>query len=383
MTQDWTQRFPILGRTTYLASHTLGAVPAATKQALADYHREWDELGIRAWSGPWWETVLDFSARLERLLGAPAGTVVHMQNATRAMAAVASCFDYQGERNRVVLTDLEFTTFYPFWGAQQRLGAELVVVESDDGVTVDPERIADAVDDRTLLVATCHAYFRSGALQDLGPIVKAAKQAGAYTLIDGYQVVGAVPVDVGSLGVDFYVGGSHKYLSGGPGAGYLYVREGLIPDLRPRLTGWFGMEDPFAFVRDTTGDTLNEGVFRFLDGTPNVPAMVAAREGLKVVETVGLDTIRRLSVERTRRIVDWAEDADIQVRTPTDPERRSGMLCLQFDASEATAQRLVDKDVLVDWRPDCGLRMAPHYYNSEDDVDRFVEEFERAVARTA
>lgn len=383
MTEDWIERFPILGRTTYLANHTLGAVPAATRQALDEYHKQWDELGIRAWEGPWWETVLDFSARIERLLGAHAGTVVHMQNATRAMAAVASCFDYQGGRNRVVLTDLEFTTIYPFWGAQQRLGAELVVVESEDGITVDPERIADAIDERTLLVPTCHAYFRSGALQELAPIVAAAKDAGAYTVIDGYQVVGAVPVDVQALDVDFYLGGSHKYLSGGPGAGWLYVREELIPELRPRLTGWFGMEDPFAFVQDTTGRTLNENVFRFLDGTPNVPAMVAAREGLAVVEEVGPEAIRRLSVERTRRLVEWAVDAGIEVRTPEEPSRRSGMLCLEFDGSEGTTERLVDNDVVVDWRPDCGLRMAPHYYNSDEDVDRFIEEFERAVARAA
>lgn len=383
MTEDWTQRFPILGRTTYLANHTLGAVPAATKQALAEYHRQWDELGIRAWEGPWWETVLDFSARIERLLGAPAGTVVHMQNATRAMAAVASCFEYEGQRNRIVMTDLEFTTFYPFWGAQQRLGADLVVVESEDGITVDPERVADAIDERTLLVPTCHAYFRSGALQDLTPIVAAAKEAGAYTLIDGYQVVGAVPVDVQSLGVDFYLGGSHKYLSGGPGAGWLYVRQELIRELRPRLTGWFGMEDPFAFVQDTSGKTLNETVFRFLDGTPNVPAMVAAREGLAVVEEVGVPAIRSLSVERTRTLVEWAEDAGIEVRTPTDPDRRSGMLCFQFEGSEEATERLVDNDVVVDWRPDCGLRMAPHYYNSDADIDRFIKEFEAAIARTA
>lgn len=383
MTQDWTQRFPILDRTTYLASHTLGAVPASTRQALLDYHRQWDERGIRAWEGPWWETVMDFCHRIERLLGADRATVAPMQNATRAMAAVASCFDYSGDRNQLVMTDLEFTTFYPFWGAQERLGAELVVVESEDGVTVDPERIAEAIDERTLLVPTCHAYFRSGALQDLEPIVKAAKAAGAYTVIDGYQVVGAVPVDVRALDVDFYLGGSHKYLSGGPGAGYLYVRPGLVQDLKPRLTGWFGMQDPFAFVRDTTGATLNEGVFRFLDGTPNVPAMVAAREGLACVEEVGPERIRRLSTQRTRRVIEWAEQTAIDVRTPKDPERRSGMLCLQFEGSEQTTKRLVEQDVLVDWRPDCGLRMAPHYYNSDADVDRFVETFEKAVAKAA
>jgi kynureninase len=370
---DWGDVFPILKQKTYLANHTMGAVPAATRDALTELFDVWATQGVTAWEGPWWEAVLEYSARMERLLGAAAGTVAPLQNATRAMAGVASCFDYRGDRNKIVMSDLEFTTFYPLWGAQKRLGARIEVVRSEDGIRVDPDRLAEAVDEDTLLVATCHAYFRSGALLDVEPVVRAARDQGAYSLIDGYQVVGSVPVDVGKLGVDFYVGGSHKWLCGGAGAGFLYVRPDIVSELRPRLTGWFGMQDPFAFTTDMEGATLNQNVFRFLDGTPNVPALMAARQGIRIIEEVGVDAIRKASSARTQEIIARAEEVGMQVRTPKDPKRRNGMVCLQFDGSQQAVQRLVERGIVVDWRPDCGLRMGPHFYNTDEDIDTFFE----------
>ena len=379
---DWSKRFPILASKTYLCSHSLGAVPAATSAALAEYYDAWATRGIHAWEGPWWNAVLEFSSDIEKLLHAAKGTVAPMQNATRAMAAVASCFDYKGPRNRVVLTDLEFTTFYPFWRGQEREGAELVLVESDDGVTVPLGRIEAAIDERTLLVATCHGFFRSGAVQDIGGLGRAAHRKGALLLVDGYQTAGTVPVDVKKSDVDFYVGGSHKYLCGGAGAGYLYVRPDLVPTLRPRLTGWFGLENPFAYVKDIAGVTANEGVHRFLDGTPNVPALYSAREGIRAVLAETVDEIRRASLGMTRHAMKRADELGLEVRTPRKDNERTGMVCLQFPGSKEAAAALVRKDIVVDWRPDCGLRMSPHFYNSVADVDEAFEALADAAKPT-
>jgi kynureninase len=374
--RDWAQEFPILGRKTYLASHSLGAVPRTTRDALEEFYEAWDTLGIQAWEGPWWNAVGTFTADVERLLNAPEGTTVPVQNATRGMAGVASALDYSGPRNKIVMTDIEFTTSYPFWGAQQRLGAEVVVVDSEDGVTVPAEALVEAIDERTLLVHSCQVYFRSGTLFDHTPVVKAAHDAGAMFLLDGYQAVGSVPTDVRALDVDFYVAGSHKYLCGGPGAGFLYVRGDRIAQMRPRLTGWFGMQDPFGFEQDLDGSTLHAGVLRFMDGTPNVPALFSARQGIRTVLDVGVDAIRKRSLALTARAIERADALGLKVRTPRADASRGGMLCLQFDGSEEATRALVAQDIVVDWRPECGLRLGPHFYNSTQDVDVLFEALE-------
>jgi len=372
LAEQWRSEFPILQNKTYLCSHSLGAVPERTSATLQRYYDEWASLGIEAWDGPWWEAVLGFGADIEGILGAAPGSVVPMQNVTRGFAAVASCFDYRGTRNRIVLTALEFTTSYPFWRGLEALGAEVVVVPSEDGMTVSTERLCAAIDERTLLVPTSHVYFRSGALQNLGAVVERAHAMGAMVIGDGYQTVGTVPVDVAALGVDFYVGGSHKWLCGGPGAGYLYVRPDLIGTLRPRLTGWFGLESPFSYE---PGDapTPSPGIQRFLGGTPNVPGLYAAREGIRIVAEVGVDAIRARSIELTQRIVAAADEMGLSVRTPRNPADRSGMVCLEFDGSQQAASALIAEGIIVDWRPDCGIRLSPHFYNLEEELDRFFE----------
>lgn len=365
------ERFPILGRGSYLASHSLGAVPRETEQALREYYRLWAERGILAWDGPWWAAVEEFSQRLERILKAQAGTIVPFQNATRAMAAVASCLDFSGRRNKVVLTDLEFTTVYPFWRNQEHHGARLVIIPSEDGVSVPGERLAEALDEETMLVLTSHVYFRSGAVQDLAELARAAARVGAYSLGDGYQAAGTVDFDLSELGLDFYVGGCHKWLCGGPGAGYLYCRPDRIQSLVPRLTGWFGLQEPFEYEPGHGVGKPHEGVYRFLDGTPNVPGLYAAREGLKVVEEVGTAAIRAHSLELTGEIMRWADARGYQIKTPREQARRGGMVCLDFAGSREACDRLVAEGITVDWRPDCGLRVSPHFYNDRQDLERF------------
>jgi kynureninase len=370
--KDWKPIFPILRSKTYLANHSLGAVPAASALAVQEYYDAWASLGIEAWEGPWWKAVTEFNAGIEELLNAPSGTVAPMTNATRAMAAVASTLDYS-KRPGVVLTDLEFTTFYPFWRGQEQLGARLTIVKSEDGIRVDPQAILDAVDETTALVATCHVYFRSAAIQDIRRISEGAREHGAPTLADGYQVTGTIPIDVMHLGVDYYVGGSHKYLCGGPGASFLYASRQRLKEDRPAITGWFGLAEPFAYAKDLMGQDLHPTALRYLDGTPSVPALYAAREGQRIIRKLGVASIRRLSMERTRRITEWARDRGIRLHSPEEDAERGGMVCLDFDGAKQATQRLVASGIIVDYRPDCGLRVSPHFYNSESDVDAFLK----------
>lgn len=372
------ERFPILERWNYLCSHSLGAVPRASSESLQQYYREWAELGISAWDGPWWKAMEEFCSLIEQALGAEAKTVVPMQNVTRAMAGVASCFDYK-DRPKVVLTALEFTTTFPFWRHQEQLGAELVVVPSEDGKEIDTEALCAAVDERTQLVLTSHAYFRSGALQDIAAVTRAAHRQGALVMVDGYQAAGALPVRAREVGFDFYVGGCHKWLCGGPGAGYLYVRPGLHQQLVPRLTGWFGLSDPFAYTPDTGTGTPHEGILRFLGGTPNVPAFYAAREGIRTVLEVGVDNIRAYSQQLTQQILVEAQKRGLTVRSPEAPERRNGMVCIDFPTSQAVCRQMQKEEILTDWRPDCGLRISPHFYNSGEDIEGFFAALDRLL----
>lgn len=371
------EHFPLLASRTYLCSHSLGAVPTAARQALEQYWREWAELGIAAWDGPWWQTLLDWCADLEALLGAAPGTVAPFPNATAALAAVVSCFLPQGRRRRVVLTDLEFTTAYPFWRAHQELGFELTVVNSPDGVTVPLEHLVQALDETVLMVFTSHVYFRSGAAVDLAGLTRAAHQVGALVVGDGYQAVGTLPVDVTRLEVDFYLGGCHKWLCGGPGAGWLYVRPQLLPDLRPRLRGWFGLREPFRYSPGSEAGELHPGAWRLLGGTPNVPGLYASREGLRLVRRLGLPAIRAHSQELAEALIAGADARGLRVRTPRRAQERSGMICLDFPRSQEACEALAESGVMVDWRPDCGLRVSAHFYNSRSDVERFFAELDR------
>lgn len=367
----WRVHYPILSTKTYLVSHSLGAVPSSTAQVLSDYHEQWATLGVGAWDGPWWNEVTDFCARIEQLLDADAGTVAPFQNSTRAMAGVASCFDFQGPRNRIVLTDLEFTSSYPFWRGCERLGAEIVLAKSDDGLTVSMDAFDAVLDERVLLVPTSHVYFRSGALADLAELTRRAHAVGAMVLGDGYQAVGAVPFSVRDMNIDFYVGGCHKYLSGGAGAGFLYVRPDHVSALEPRLTGWFGLANPFSYEDRTDEGERHPGVWRFLAGTPNVPALYAARDGLKNVLEAGMPAIREVSTQLTSALIDHATGRGLTVRTPTDPAQRSGMVCIDFDGADVACKALEDRGVQTDYRPGCGLRVSPHFYNTPEDLDAF------------
>lgn len=371
------ERFPILKTKTYLASHSLGAVPDAAEDSLRTYFREWASEGILAWDGPWWTMIDRFGNSVAALLGAPKGTIVPMENVTRGFAAVASSLDWtlktaSGKpKNKIVLTSLEFITSYPFWqGWAEMVGARVVQVESRDGITIANEDLLAAIDEETLLIPTSHVYFRSGAVQDLKKLAARAKEAGAYLLGDGYQAAGIVPMDLVSLGVDFYVGGAHKWLCGGPGAGFLYVRADRIPELEPKFTGWFGIANPFEY-EPTTRFKPAEGIRRFMAGTPSMPALYAAISGIDTITEVGMKNVRAHSSALTERIISEADARKFEVKTPRAAELRSGMVCIDFPTAKKATEFLTRNDIIVDYRPNCGIRVSPHFYNSEADLDAF------------
>ena len=361
---DYRADFPILGETTYLINHSLGAMPAAAEERMLEYARSWNTRGVRAWEEGWWELPLTVGDQIARLIGAPPGSVSMHQNVTLAEAVVVSCFGFQGERRRIVYEQGNFPSVRYLYQAQARNGAEIVVAPDDAGVV-------EAIDERTLLVPVTHVLFKTGQIQDVEAIVARAHEVGALVVLDAYQSVGTVPLDVTALGVDFAVGGSVKWLCGGPGAAWLYVRPDLAPTLEPALTGWQAHARPFAFEPE---QDYAEGAWRFLTGTPNVPALYAATAGYDVVEEVGVERIRARSVEQTELLIRLLEEAGFEVGSPRDPARRGGTVVVKTPEFERVGQELVSRGILLDWRPETGLRLGPHFFNADEELRFAVEQ---------
>lgn len=367
----WRDRFPILSGTTYLISNSLGAMPAAAADELADYAGAWATRGVRAWEEGWWEIAAETGDLVAPILGVPPGTVVMHQNVTLASAVVRSCFDWSKRRNRIVYSALNFPSVMYLYRGAERLGAEIEVVPAaEDGLRVDLERLLDAIDERTALVPISHVLFRSAFIQDAAAVCEKAREVGARVCLDVYQSAGTVPLSIREWGADFAVGGCLKWLCGGPGNAFLYVREDLHDALEPDVTGWMASVRPFGFEpvleRTTTA-------WRFLTGTPNVPAHYAARPGLEIVAEVGVEAIRRKSIRQTGRIVARAEELGIPVASPRDPAVRGGTVTLAPDGAEEISRRLLEEDVLIDFRPDAGIRLSPHFYTTDEECDRAVD----------
>ena len=358
-------RFPILGDCVYLINHSLAAMPAAAEERLLEYARMWRERGIRAWGEGWWEMPVTIGDQLARIMGAAPGTIVMHQNVTVAEEVVISCFRGAahrdgGARNRVVYEEANFPSVRYLYQAQPDL--EVVAVEDD-------RAIVDAIDERTLLVPISHVLFKNAEIQDIEPIVRRAHEAGAYVVLDCYQSAGVVPFDLTALDVDFAVGGSVKWLCGGPGAGWLYVRPDLAERLEPTFVGWQGHARPFAFEPELE---YAPGVRRFLTGTPNVPALYAASAGYDVIEEIGVDRIRQRSLVLTSLLIELLEDAGFEISSPRDPARRGGTVLVRTPDDPAVHRELGERGIICDFRPDAGIRLGPHFYNSEDELRRTV-----------
>jgi kynureninase len=365
---DYRDRFPILRETTYLINHSLGAMPAAAEERLLEYARTWRERGIRAWAEGWWELPLTVGDQIGRIIGAPPGSTVMHQNVAIAEAVILSSFrPVDPGRNRVVYEEGNFPSVRYLYQAQPELDA---VVVPDDAA------IVEAIDERTLLVPITHVLFKTGEIQDVAAIVRRAHEVGAHVVLDAYQSAGIVPLDVTGLNVDFAVGGSVKWLCGGPGNGWLYVRPDLAEVLEPTFVGWQAHARPFGFEPELE---YAQGAARFLTGTPNVPAHYAGTAGYDLIEEIGVDRIRENSLWQTTLLIDLLDDAGFEIASPRDPERRGGTVTVRTPEFEAVHRELAERRILCDFRPDVGLRLGPHYYNTEDELRSTVAQIAEIV----
>jgi len=365
---NWRKEFPILDRTVYMISHSLGAMPRRTRDRLTQFADEWDTRGIRAWEEGWWEMPVTVGNLLAKIIGAGDGEIVMQQNVSICQQIVLSCFDWTLKRNKIVSEAMNFpSNMYNY----ERLGARFVTVPSTDGITIPLDLMLAAIDEETALVSVSHVLFRSSFQQDLAALTRRAHEAGAKIVADVYQSAGTVPLDVRGLGVDFAVGGSVKWLLGGPGAGFLYVRRDLWPSLEPRATGWAAHRQPFLFAPEHDYDP---GINRFLNGTPNIPAMYSAMSGYEIIGEIGVPAIREKSMRQTERLIALAEEAGFRVNSPRDPKQRGGTVVIDVPNGYEITQELGRRDYLVDYRPGAGIRVAPHFYTKDEELDLVIAE---------
>jgi kynureninase len=364
---EYRSEFPILEHSTYLINHSLAAMPAKVEERLAEYARTWRERGIRSWGEGWWTMPMTVGDQVARIVGGPPGSTVMHQNVAVAEAIVLSCFFPIGERNRVVYERANFPSVRYLYQAQPDL--EVVVCE-DEGA------IVEAIDERTLLVPISHVLFKTGEIQEIEPIIRRAHEVGAHVILDCYQSAGIVPFDVTALNVDFAVGGSVKWLCGGPGNGWLYVRPDLADRLEPTYTGWQAHERPFGFEEEME---YASGAARFLSGTPNVPALYAATPGYDLIEEVGVDRIRANSLRQTQLLIDLADAAGFEVRSPRDAARRGGTVTVHVPEFAAVHRELTERQILCDFRPDAGIRLGPHYFTSDDELRHAIAQIGEIV----
>jgi kynureninase len=371
------EEFPILEKTNYLVSNSLGPMPRTVPEKLAEFARDWGELGVKAWNRGWWELPVEVGNEIAPLINADNGEIVMMPNVTIAQTAVLSSIDFSKARDTVVMTELDFPSVrYAYAEMAERLGARVVVVKSDDGLSIDPDKLLAAIDERTRLVAVSHVLFRSAYLMDADAICAHAHRAGALVSLDSFHGVGVVPVDVKRSKTDFLTGGVLKWLCGGPGACFLYVSPTVRDHLKPALTGWQAHSRPFAFEENME---YTSGPFRWLNGTPVIPALYAAAEGPKILRRAGVAAIREKSLRLTSRLIELADDRGFAVKAPRDPARRGGTVALDVPHGYEVAQHLLSRNILVDYRVGAGIRLAPHFFTREDELEEAVFEMERAL----
>jgi kynureninase len=374
MTSDeliqWRDEFPALEGSVYMISHSLGCMPHKAAEYMAHYLQAWQEKSITAWDD-WLPEVERAGERVARLLSAPSGTVIMHTNVSAVQALLASCFEYTEERNKVVYSEFNFPTVSYVWKAEERRGARVEIIESSDGVTIDTEAMCDAIDEHTVAVPISHALFSSSYIQDVKAITRKAQSVGAHVILDCYQTLGTIPVDVVDLGVSFATGGSVKFLCGGSGAAYLYVRQDLIPRFSPRVTGWFGHQAPFAFTMPA--QRYADSIWRYMAGTPAIASLYQARAGHEIIGEIGVRAIRDKNQRQTQRVVELVDERDFKLKSPRDPNVRAGLVAFDFVGAADIARELNRHRFYCDHCPGVGIRVSPHVYTLDEEIELFFE----------
>ena len=372
---QWRSEFPILDKAVYLISHSLGAMPKRTYARLQEYADIWATRGVRAWAEGWWNMPVTIGDELAKIIGADPGTVVMHQNVSICQSLILSCLEPTPQRNKIVYSELNFPSVMYVYEAHARDGKlRIETVKSDDGITVPLERMLAAIDEQTLLVPFSHVLFKSAYLQNAKAIIDRAHEVGALVVLDTYQSAGTVPFSVKELNTDFATGGSVKWLCGGPGAGYLYVRPDLQQQLEPKTTGWMAHEAPFAF--DTELHYANN-ITRFLHGSPAIPALYAAKSGYEIINEIGVDKIRAKSIRQTEYLIRVAEEAGFEVTSPKNSAERGGTVTVAHENASSIAKELIKREFVIDYRPGAGVRISPHFYTTDNELDLVIEEMKK------
>ncbi len=369
----WRAEFPIVEKTVYLVSHSLGAMPRGVYDKMHEYAEMWATRGVRAWGEGWWEMPRTVGNMLARIIGADENSVVMHQNVSVIQSLLLSCFEPDSKRNKIVYEELNFPSVMYVYEAHARGGKfKIETVKSDDGMTVDLQKMLDAIDEETLLVPISHVVFKSAFLQDAKTIIEKAHSVGAYVVLDTYQSAGTVPFSAKDLNVDFIVGGSVKWLCGGAGAGYLYVRPDLQTKFEPKVTGWAAHAHPFAFERGNI--EYADNIDRYLHGSPSIPALYSAQSGYKIIGEIGVERIREKSQHQTEMLFNLAESEGFKVTSPRDSNRRGGTITIAHERADLITKELINREFIVDYRPGAGIRVSPHFYTKDEELELFVRE---------
>jgi kynureninase len=362
--------FPILANSIYLVSHSMGAAPLGAKSALESYWNEWAADGPEAWTH-WLPRIGEIADAIGALIGAPPGSVFLGPNVSVLQAALATCIDFDRERNEVVYEALQFPSLTYVWREWERYGAQISVIESDDARTIPTERIVAAITERTAIAVISHAYYVSGAIADVRAIQEHCRKVGALLCVDAYQTTGVYPYDVTAWDLDLVTGGSHKWLCGGPGCGWIYVKPSLRGELHPSVTGWMAHERPFAF--ESAPIVYAPSMYRFGHGTPTIPGYIVARPGHDLIREIGIEQIRAHNVQLTEKLAAMALERGLRVNTPLEVDRRTGWIGIDFDGAPSAYEQLIAQRVFVDYRPGCGIRVGPHFYTTDEEIDAFFD----------
>jgi kynureninase len=378
--ERWREEFPILSRTVYMISNSLGAMPRKTAQNLAEYANAWATRGVRAWEDRWWEMPLEVGNKIARVIGAPAGSISMHENVTTAHLVALSAVRPTAARRRLVCSEMDFPSMIYLYRAQQAAGFELHVVPAEPDLTVRTDRFIDAIDRSTAVVAFSHVLFRTSYIMDAAAIIARAHEAGALAILDTYQSAGIIPVDVTKLQIDFATGGCLKWLCGGPGNAFLYTRPDLLKSAQPSFTGWVSHRAPFSF--DTgAADSARGDAMRMMNGTPSIPAYYAALAGLDIIQEVGVDRIREQSRHMTGRLLALVDRYGFTSAASRDPNRLAGTVAVGVSEAHLVSRTLKSREFIVDYRPPVGVRISPHFYNTIDEIERIMAEIAAIVRK--
>ena len=371
MTKDsllkWRDEFSILSRCNYLISNSLGAMPRGVYDSLQHYADTWAGQGVAAWGTGWFELPQTVGNKIAPLMGAAPNTVLVHQNASIANSILFGAIDFSDhKRDKVIITELDFPSDVYALRSWLPDHMRIQTIRSHDGISIDIDELLDAIDESTRLVSTSHVLFRSAFIMPAQQITAKAHSVGAQVLFNGYHSVGVIPVDVAAWDVDYYIGGVLKWLCGGPGGVFMYVRPDLLPSLNPKVTGWFASSAPFNF--DVEKLDLRQDAYRLMNGTPGIASLHAIQPGVDIIAEIGVFAIREKSMRQTALIIELADELGYDVVSPRNVERRAGTVTVNPPHAFEVSCELLARDIMIDFRPKAGIRIAPHFYNSDDEI---------------